>query len=305
MMVVLTAMGLGAVPGLAALALGQWQQRRRRRLALQQRLAGIAPVATAPRLLRARVQQWGEAVLATPLVPDAERRRWRQTLYAAGWPQAGALTAYLGGKLALLLGLQVGALLWVLLAAPGVLLAALVHLTLAVLAWMGPDRLLAGRATSRRQAIDRGLPDALDLLVVCGEAGIGLEQAMERVARELRPVHPALAAELAVTVSDMRLLPDRLQGLANMAERVQLESMRNIATTLAQTLRYGTPLGRALRTITADLRLVRQTALEAQAARLPVLMTLPMIAFILPATGLVVAGPAFLQLIDALGRMHG
>jgi len=167
----------------------------------------------------------------------------------------------------------------------------------------GPDSLLAQRASARRDAIDRGLPDALDLLVVCSEAGIGLELGLERVATELRQVHPALAGELAVTVSEMRLLSDRLQGLYNMGDRVRLESVRAIASTLSQTLKYGTPLARALRTLTADFRLARQTQMEERAARLPVLITLPMILFILPATALVVAGPAFLQLIDALGKI--
>jgi tight adherence protein C len=101
----------------------------------------------------------------------------------------------------------------------------------------------------------------------------------------------------------MRLLTDRLQGLHNMGERVRLESVKTIASTLAQTLRYGTPLGRALRTLASDFRLIRQTRMEEAAARLPVLITIPMITFILPATTLVVAGPAFLQLIEALGKM--
>jgi tight adherence protein C len=291
------------LPVLAGLGWLAWRQVSQQRRLLRARLQLIAPAAVAAHAEPGPLRRLGDWLADSPLVGSREVGLLRQNLYAAGFAAAEAVDWYIGFKMVLAGLLFALAVLWVQVAAPGALLAALALLGAAVVGLKGPDTLLAQRAGARRDAIDRGLPDALDLLVVCSEAGIGLELGLERVATELRLVHPALAGELAVTVSEMRLLPDRLQGLYNMGDRVRLESVRSIASTLSQTLKYGTPLARALRTLTADFRLARQTRMEERAARLPVLITLPMILFILPATALVVAGPAFLQLIDALGRI--
>lgn len=298
--------GLLAVllPVLAGLGWLAWRQISQERRLLQARLQLVAPArgranSSQPGPLR-RVGDW---LADSPLIGSREVGLLRQNLYAAGFISAGAVDWYIGFKM-ILAGLLFGlALLWVQLSVPGVLLSIMALLGAAVAGLKGPDIVLGQRAGARRTAIERGLPDALDLMVVCSEAGIGLEQGLERVAVELQLVHPALAAELSVTVSEMRLLSDRLQGLHNMGDRVRLDSVRSIASTLSQTLKYGTPLARALRTLTADFRLVSQTRMEERAARLPVLITVPMILFILPATALVVAGPAFLQLITSLGNI--
>lgn len=291
------------LPVLAGLGWLAWRQFHQERRQLKARLQLITPVAVAAAAEPGPLRRLGDWLADSPLIGSQEVGLLRQNLYAAGFAAPGAVDWYIGFKM-VLAGLLLGvAALWVQVAAPGALLATLALLGAAVVGLKGPDSMLAQRAGARRDAIERGLPDALDLLVVCGEAGIGLELGLERVASELRLVHPALAGELAVTVSEMRLLSDRLQGLYNMGDRVRLESVRSIASTLSQTLKYGTPLARALRTLTADFRLARQTRMEERAARLPVLITLPMILFILPATALVVAGPAFLQLIEALGKI--
>ena len=296
-----------ALPLLLALGWLSWQDAASNRARLRARLALLAPPVSqgpaGPGLLR----RLGDVLADSPLVGSREVGLLRQNLYAAGFTRPDAVDWYIGFKMVLAGLLLAVAALWVQIAQPpsqsGATSALLALLGAAVVGLKGPDAVLSRRAAARRTAIDRGLPDALDLLVVCGEAGIGLELALERVAIELRTVHPALATELAITVSEMRLLSDRMQGLTNMGNRVRLESVRTIASTLSQTMRYGTPLGRALRTMTADFRLARQLAMEETAARLPVIITLPMIMFILPSTALVVAGPAFLQLIDALRRI--
>jgi tight adherence protein C len=291
------------LPVLAGLGWLAWRPLRQQRRQLKARLQSLAPAAVTAKAQPGPLRRLGDRLADSPLVGSREVGLLRQNLYAAGFAAAGAVDWYIGFKM-VMAGLLFGiAALWVQIAQPGALLSALALLGAAVVGLKGPDSLLAQRANARRDAIERGLPDALDLLVVCGEAGIGLELGLERVASEMRQVHPALAGELAVTVSEMRLLSDRLQGLYNMGDRVRLDSVRSIASTLSQTLKYGTPLAKALRTLTADFRLVRQTQMEERAARLPVLITLPMILFILPATALVVAGPAFLQLIDALGKI--
>jgi tight adherence protein C len=294
-----------AVPLGLALLLVLAQRQLRARGRLRARLAQVAVIGPAAGEREGPLRRLGDMLARSPLVGSAEVGKLRQTLYAAGFTGAEAVDRYIGFKI-LLAGLLLGlAGLWLQWAPepPTGLVAAMLLLGSLLAGLRGPDLLLGQRVARRREAIDRGLPDALDLLVVCAEAGIGIELGLERVAREMRDVHPELAAELAITVSEMRLLSDRLQGLHNMGERVSLESVRSIASTLSQTLRYGTPLSKALRTLTGDFRLIRQTRMEERAARLPVLITVPMIVFILPATTLVVAGPAFLQLVAALQKI--
>lgn len=294
-----------AMAGLLLLGLGwlNWRDAMARQARRRARLALLAPVGKAGPARPGPLRRLGDWLADTPLVGNREVGLLRQNLYAAGFTRPDAVDWHIGFKM-VLAGLLIGvAVLWVQIGQPSATSALLVLLGSALVGLKGPDAVLHQRASARRAAIDRGLPDALDLLVVCAEAGISLELALERVATELKGVHPELATELAVTVSEMRLQADRLQALANMGERVRLDSVRIMASTLSQTMRYGTPLGRALRTMTADFRFARQMKMEATAARLPVIITLPMIMFILPSTALVVAGPAFLQLIDALRRL--
>ena len=160
---------------------------------------------------------------------------------------------------------------------------------------LAPD-LVAKRLRKRYlRELERGLPDALDLMVICSEAGLALEGAVERVAAEIGPANRAVAAEFSVCSSELRILADRRAALMNMAERTRLELLRRLGTTLAQTLQYGTPLTQALRTLSAEMRHDQLVRFEARAAKLPVLLTVPMILCILPTLFLVVAGPAMLQ----------
>ncbi|UEM07241.1 type II secretion system F family protein (plasmid) [Skermanella rosea] len=170
----------------------------------------------------------------------------------------------------------------------------------ALAGWRLPDIVLSRLVRNRRAAIERGLPDALDLLVICGEAGLGLDIAFERVAREMKQAHPELGKELAITAAEMRVLPDRYAALANMADRLKLETLRSLVATLSQTMRYGTPLGQALRVLANEMRRERLVRFEERAAKLPVLITLPMVGFILPCVFIVVAGPAALDLLATL-----
>ena len=138
-------------------------------------------------------------------------------------------------------------------------------------------------------------------MVICAEAGLGLEPALVRVGAELRHVHPALADELARTSHELQVIPDSRVALGNMAARTGLESLRRLGTTLIQTMQYGTPLSAALRVLATELRQEALTRFEERAARLPVLLTLPMILFILPCVFLVVGGPAAIRVMKALG----
>lgn len=147
-----------------------------------------------------------------------------------------------------------------------------------------------------------GLPDALELMVICVEAGLTLEEALSRTARELQQGRPWLAQQLDMTSADLRILSNRDDALANLAARVGSPGMRSLATALAQTLRYGTPLAQALRSMATEMRNESLIALEERTNRLPALMTVPMMLFIMPTIFLIVGGPAALHVMDTFLR---
>lgn len=161
----------------------------------------------------------------------------------------------------------------------------------------GPNTAIGYVRKSRTRSLRLGLSDALDLLVVCTEAGLGLESAIDRVATEMRASSPETALEFSTLGQDLRLTPDRGAALLRMGERTGLESFQRLTMTLAQTLRYGTPLGQALRLLAIEMRNDRLLRLEEKAARLPTLLMLPLAMFILPCLFIVVAGPAALRIL--------
>jgi len=164
--------------------------------------------------------------------------------------------------------------------------------------------LIVGQLRRRHMDIlNKAMADTLDLLVVCAEAGLGLESAIDRVSADLRKATPAMAMEFAQLSQEMKLLPDRSQAMERFAERAEVEGLRRLASTLAQAMRYGTPLGQALRALASDQRVERLSRLEEKAARVPALLVAPLILFILPPLFLVLVGPSMLQLFDTLGNL--
>jgi tight adherence protein C len=139
-------------------------------------------------------------------------------------------------------------------------------------------------------------------MVICAQAGLGLGTTIVRVAQELRHSHPAIALELAHTANELQMMTDPKTPLVNLGTRCGVESAKRLATTLLQSSQYGTPLTEALRALAAELRNELITRFEARAARMPVLLTLPMVAFILPCVFLVIGGPAVIQVIHALSH---
>jgi tight adherence protein C len=168
----------------------------------------------------------------------------------------------------------------------------------AAIGWFLPPIIIRRGVARRSRNVSAALPDALELLAVCIEAGLSLENGMQRVSGELKRSQPDLADELALTWAEINILPDRDQALANFAERVNVPSVRTVVTTLSQTLRYGTPLARSLRVVAADVRADQLTAMEEKANRLPALMTIPVMLFIMPTIFLIIGGPAALKLMD-------
>jgi tight adherence protein C len=147
--------------------------------------------------------------------------------------------------------------------------------------------------------IEDELPDALDMMVICAQAGLGLGMTIIRVAQELRMSHRAIAVELAQTANEMQMMTDGRQPLVNFGERCGVDSARRLAATLVQSAQYGTPLTDALRGLGMELRAEMITRFEARAARMPVLLTLPMVGFILPSLFMVIGGPAVVQVMHA------
>ncbi|SMF12522.1 tight adherence protein C [Tistlia consotensis] len=166
-----------------------------------------------------------------------------------------------------------------------------------------PDLYVHNAFQKRSQALRLALPDGFDLLVICAEAGLSLDAALERVSREIAEAAPELADELGLTAVELSFLPERTKALENLAERVPLAGMRALINTLVQTERYGTPLSQSLRVLSAELRTERMMKAEEKAARLPVTLTLPMVLFIMPSLFIVLIGPAILRTIDALSRL--
>lgn len=233
-----------------------------------------------------------------------ESRRSSDLLAKAGWRNSDALTVFLGVRL----GAPVagGAVLYVL--AP-VLIHPLPMALHAVVALAGlglgaysPSLFVNNAITKRKQLIQKGLPDALDLFVICAEAGLSLDAAMMRVSRELGPNAPELADEFGLTAIELGFLPNRRDALGNLTKRVDTPSVRGLVTTLAQTEKYGTPLAQALRVLASEFRHTRMMKAEEKAARLPAILTVPMMLFILPPLFVILIGPAIIQVLAAMAK---
>jgi tight adherence protein C len=166
--------------------------------------------------------------------------------------------------------------------------------------YKSPDMFIDNKVNKRSKAIQKGLPDALDLLVICAEAGLTVDAAFHRVAKELGRAYPELGDEFALTAIELGFLTERRAAFENFAMRVKLDAVKGVVTTMIQTEKYGTPLASALRVLSAEFRNERMMRAEEKAARLPAIMTVPLILFILPVLFMVILGPAACSIKDAL-----
>ncbi|MBO6521978.1 MAG: type II secretion system F family protein [Rhodospirillales bacterium] len=166
-----------------------------------------------------------------------------------------------------------------------------------------PEILIKNAQTKRKQALIKGLPDALDLLVICAEAGLSLDAALKRVSEEMGRATPEIADEFQLTAIELSYLPDRAQALNNLNKRTDIAPIRGVVNTLTQTEKYGTPLAQSLRVLAAEFRGERMMKAEEKAAKLPATLTVPLIIFILPSLFVVLLGPAVLSTIDNLINM--
>ena len=301
---ILAAVLLGCV---VMLARDRARRRLARRIASIRVAAGMAVAADAPAREDAALQAValvGRLLSQSGLLPAATLAQLSRTLSTSGLPGSNALALFIGAKV-----LGCGALLllsWLLAAALALHAPwhALLPVAGAVTGLLAPDYILRRTRSAYLARLEAGIPDALDMLVICTEAGLGLEPGIERVADEMIHAHPEVARELRVTSNEMRLITDRSQVLANLGIRTGLESLRRLGATLNQAIQFGTPLGQALRTLAVEMREESMTRYEARAARLPVMLTFPMILFILPCIFIVVVGPAMLQISSVFGSHH-
>jgi tight adherence protein C len=275
------------------------QSRLDARLLQVQQRAGIDQVGLSrnPRERAARaLQSLGGGLIGTGILSSKTVAEFEQTLQSAGFRGDRALTTFVGAKLLSLIG--VPALVWLALLVAG---QADDHAKIAlpmalVIGLLLPDFVAKQLRRRYLKEVERALPDALDLMVICAEAGLALETTVERVANEIGVASSAMATEFALCNSELRILSDRRTALMNMAERTGIEQIRRLAVTLTQALKLGTPLVQALRALSAEMRQDQLTRAEERAAKLPVLLTVPMIIFILPTLIIVTIGPAMIEL---------
>ena len=250
-------------------------------------------------------QRLGTMVASTQIIGTAGQKRLLASLVAAGVKGHGRLAALVAGKVCS--GAAFVPLCWLFLEWRHFFVGAtslrLVFLAGAfILGWRCPEVVLSRLAARRRARLETGIPDALDLLVICAEAGLSLDQAIEQAGRVLYASSRDVAEELVATAAEMRVLPVRARALENLAERTGLASLRSIVAALSQSINFGTPLAESLRSLAVEMRAERLIRFEERAARLPVLLTLPLMTFILPSLMIVIGTPLALRIIDMLER---
>jgi tight adherence protein C len=233
---------------------------------------------------------------------EEEVARLRERLVRGGLRGANAMPLFLGGKVVLGL-LLLGAALWVNHARvervePGLLLAIVAF----AVGFYAPDVLLASRTRQRQAAIERGLPDALDLLVTCVEAGLGLDASLQRVAEEVRLPWPQLGGELQETFLEVKAGIPRVEGFRRLASRTGVQDLKSLSATLTQTELFGTSVALALRVQAEGIRVRRMQRAEERAAYVAVKMTIPLVVCIMPAMVTVVLGPAVVNIVETLIR---
>jgi len=247
------------------------------------------------------VAKFGTALAKSGILSDATRAQLEQTINQAGLRGSRVFGMFIGSKVLLMLTLPV--LTYFLIHGRGFAPTGFYACIGGAFAagMLAPDFIIKQMRGTHLKKVERGLPDALDMMVICAQAGLGLENAIERVAQEFIYANQAVALELGICASEMRIGSDRRQALLALGERTGLEVMRRLAGTLIQTMQFGTPLSQALRSLASEMRQDNLTKFEEKAARLPVFLTLPMIVFILPCVFIVVGGPAGLQIVKTLG----
>jgi tight adherence protein C len=243
----------------------------------------------------------GLAIAGSAIVGTVERQQLLKRLAQAGLKGRGSFINFIAAKAcsaAVVLVLGWFFLEWRGLFAHSMVLRLAPLAVALIVGWRLPEYVLDNLIKRRRFRLEKGMPDALDLLVICTEAGLSLNQAIDEVSRQLRLSNEDVADEFAATSAEMQITSDFGRALDNMVERTGLEELRSLVATLKQSLKFGTPLAESLRMIASEMRQTRHARIEERAARLPVLLAIPMMMFILPCLLMIVGTPAVLRIID-------
>jgi tight adherence protein C len=242
------------------------------------------------------LEKLGQAA-AEPFMPKTREKQsgLRKQLALAGIYSPKAVKVVTGFKLICLIGGLLG----------GYAVGAATHMMMmglslgGIAGYMLPTLWLKHRIKSNQKQLNYGLPDALDLMVVCVEAGLTVDAAMQRVGQELQIAHPAICRELGITHMESRVGVTRSDALKNMGTRTGNVPLQSLASMLTQAERFGTSIGQALRIHADTMRVARQSAAEEMAAKASVKMSFPLVLFIFPATFIVLAGPTIIGLMNS------
>jgi tight adherence protein C len=249
--------------------------------------------------IRERIEQALDPLSrALPLSP-AEVSKARGWLIQAGYRDARHVSMYVGSRILFAL-LGIGTV---------IVVSGFDSLFLMVgvggFGFFLPRFILKRMIKERQHRIKIGLPDALDLTVICVEAGLALDQAMMRVGEDLRHAHPELSSEFHLVNLEMRAGKPRVEALQNLAARTGADDIRQLVATLVQTDRFGTSVAQALRVHSDSLRTERRQRAEEQAAKTSIKMIIPLVLFVLPSILVVTLGPAIIQLYRTLASTAG
>jgi len=301
--------------GLGLLLIGLHQ--RSQFAPLRQRLGRAAPVVASsvrqddilrgqslqlPPRLQAMLRpmaRFGESLAGT----DNDRQKLHRLLIMAGFRSQAALGLLMVGKYALGLLLALVVLFGVLEPGSRLGLNGLAGGLLALFAGStAPELWLKIRSAKRGERLQRSLPDGLDLMVICAEAGLPLGRVLQVVSKELALSAPELADELRYTYAELQILSDRPRALLNLAERTGVSGIESMVATLIQAERYGTPLSQALRTISEESRKTLILNLEERAGKLPAQLSVPLMTLILPPIVAMMGAPAMVRVIRLLSQ---
>ncbi len=261
---------------------------RRRRQARTDRLKGV-------------LQAFGEAVQER----SANQTQVRLRLIQAGYPNASAVPMYLGSRVALPAVLAIGSMILMPALGKSPLVTLIMTIYFGAMGYVLPSMIVGRRIKGRQKQMQKALPDALDMLVVSVEAGLGLNQALVRVSEEIDRISPVLSEQLGLVNLEIRAGTAREEALRNLAERTGLQDISSLVGMLIQTERFGTSVAQALRVHADTMRTKRRQRAEEAAAKTTIKLIFPLVFCIFPAMFVVILGPALIQIYQALQGFGG
>jgi tight adherence protein C len=272
------------------------------RAAMIQRISAVVTQRKQERSLAATLQQTGSSLGAVvekfeKVVPksQAEVSVAQQRLIRAGFRKDSAVSFFYGTKV--LVPLALAAIVFS--TGLGQQNVLIMYAAALGLGYLGPDFWLGRKISTRQKKLRLGLPDALDLLVICVEAGLGLDQATARTSQELMKAQPAIADEMGIVALEQRAGRPRQDAWRHMSERTDVDTVRNLVSMLVQSEQFGTSIAKTLRTHSDTLRVQRVQQVEEMAAKTTVKLIFPLVLFIFPCLFLVTLGPAMILMSES------